>query len=380
MTAPEFLELAISVTLQAALLVIATSWLNRTTRSEALRGRLWTTCYLLLLLLVLNATALPHLRLTQPLQILSRRSTVTLLIAEQSLGNLLLAIWIAGLICQLGQLVRQCLQASRLLRICSPIAPVDLPLTRLNTESPLPTIRQQPVRFLQSTGLASPFCWHFHQPCIVIPDSLLHGNPEQLNLILRHELAHLQIGHPLHVFLQRAVEILFWFHPLIRWSSRQWSLSREFQCDEVAVTTPEEIIQYLKTLLTIAEQHTGKQPSIAAPAMLRHGSELVRRSQRLIQRAQSNDPASIRTAIFPGDERRILSALVAVFLLVTALVWAPVNAVASPGSVMSPWPAWTARILHDFGVNVRDFELNDYRYTLHELQDSRPAAPAASMP
>ena len=63
-----------------------------------------------------------------------------------------------------------------------------------------------------------------------------------------------QANHPLQLFLQRIVEILFWFHPLIWWASRQAAWSREFHCDAAAVTTAERGGVLPRGLLRMAEQ------------------------------------------------------------------------------------------------------------------------------
>ncbi len=49
--------------------------------------------------------------------------------------------------------------------------------------------------------------------------------------------------------------------------------------------------------------------------------------------------------------------------------WLPVNVLASPSSNWSPWPAWSARVLNDFGVKARDFEIHDQAFDLHEFDD-----------
>ena len=35
----------------------------------------------------------------------------------------------------------------------------------------------------------------------------------------------------------------------------------------------------------------------------------------------------------------------------------------------SPWPKWTAGVLHDFGIHARDFEVQGSRDNLQELID-----------
>jgi bla regulator protein blaR1 len=227
------------------------------------------------------------------------------------------------------------------------------------------------VRLVSTATVTSPFCWQFHQPYIVIPEKLLTFDQEDLKFILRHELAHLRTGHPLQVFLQRAIEIAFWFHPVVWWASREWSLAREFQCDDEAVESRSDIVRYLKTLLSIAEQASGDHQLAATLAFIRNRCEMAERARRLVRIAQHDD----RTETQHTHQRRIgiqAASLIAIALVSISIVWVPVNVLASPAARWSPWPAWTAHVLHDFGVQTRDFEVYDHRYALHELFDDGP--------
>jgi hypothetical protein len=57
--------------------------------------------------------------------------------------------------------------------------------------------------------------------------------------------------------------------------------------------------------------------------------------------------------------------------MLAALVWLPVDVLASPRANRWPWPMWNADVLHDFGIQVRDFERFDTRFELHELLDEQ---------
>jgi len=176
-------------------------------------------------------------------------------------------------------------------------------------------------------------------------------------------MEHLRTGHPLQLFLQRVVEVIFWFHPMVWWASHQSALSREFACDRAAIDSSKDIASYLRTLLAIVERgaaQKGERP--ATLAFVRGKSVIAKRARRLVQLAQSNRP---------GD-RQLASSFTASISLVTAavliaFVWLPVNVSASPHGNWSPWPAWTAGVLHDFGISARDYEVYDHRFELREL-------------
>lgn len=369
MTATQFLELIVSVSLQAVVVVAATYWIGRLTDSERVRCRLWTVCYSLLLLLVVNAAVLPHVRLLQPMRPLTRPLAAEVVSLELQLGRVLFWGWAFGAAGSLALLVYRTVQAERFLRSCRAVDPDVVSLAAVAREDadgrPL-LIDRRAVRLVSTAVAAPPFCWQFHQPYIVIPDSLLTFEQDDLKYILRHELAHLRTGHPLQLFLQRTVEILFWFHPLVWRASREWAMAREFLCDDEAVESRGDIIHYLKTLLTIVEQTARDDRPAATLAFVRNRCEMAERSRRLVRLAQqdthteSSEKSTPRAGFATG-------LLLATGLANVLLVWLPVNVLASPDSHWSPWPTWSAGVLNGFGVKARDFEVYDHRYELHEL-------------
>ena len=204
----------------------------------------------------------------------------------------------------------------------------------------------------------------------MIPESLLTFEADNLKFILRHELAHLRTGHPIQVFLQRSVEIIFWFHPMVWWASHESALAREFMCDDEAIEKRSDIVAYLKTLLTIVEQNViAEEPKVGSLAFVRNRNVMAERARRLVRAAQK--PAS------PGRNpmtRRLLTSSAPTLLVVAtamaSMLWLPINVLASSEARWSPWPEWTAGVLHDFGVQTRDFEVYDPHYVLHELLDN----------
>ena len=371
MTATEFLELFVSVSLQVAVVIAATYWIGKLIESEHSRCQLWTVCYSLLLLLVINAAVLPHVRLLQPLRPLTRPLAAELVSLELQLGRVLFWLWAAGGAGSLGLFIYRAAQATKFLRACQAVDPdlVSLPVvTDGKSNRQASQIDGRVIRLVSTSARTPPFCWQFHQPYIVIPESLLTYEPDSLKYILRHELAHLRTGHPLQVFLQRLVEFLFWFHPMVWRASREWSLAREFLCDDEAVESRGDIVRYLKTLLTIVEQTaSGDRPS-ATLTFVRNRCEMAERTRRLVRMAQRESPATS-----PDQSARRAKAatagLLAIAVVTVLLMWVPVNVLASPASHWSPWPTWSARLLNDFGVKARDFEVYDHRYAMHELYD-----------
>jgi beta-lactamase regulating signal transducer with metallopeptidase domain len=373
MTAAQFLEVAVSLSVQAALVVVATYGLARVVDRERTRCRLWAVCFQLLLLLVLVALLLPHPRLLQPWASLDRHTSAGLVRLQQQLGRGAFVLWLVGAVVALGHFVVRSVQTAGFLRACAPIDPSTLCLDDLLGDSQKARAgrsEKRRVRLLGSPRLAGPFCWQFHRPYIVLPQFMLGFTAGRLRPLLLHELEHLRSGHFLGLFLQRLVEAIFWFHPLVWWASRRSALAREFACDDAAIDSRSDIAAYLRSLLAVVEHEHGAADR--RPISLAFGgrtSVVAERTRRLLTLAERGTF---------DTERRVSTVAAFASLpaaaLLAALIWLPVDVLASPRANWSPWPTWTADVLHDFGIDARDFERYDTRFELHELLEEPSGA------
>ena len=85
-----------------------------------------------------------------------------------------------------------------------------------------------------SREVASPVVIGFAKPVILLPVSLMtHLSMNQVEAVLGHELGHLRRRDPWALMMQRVVETVLFFHPLIWWVSRQLDKSREEACDDL---------------------------------------------------------------------------------------------------------------------------------------------------
>lgn len=369
MTSTQFLEMVVSVSVQAAIVIIVAHWLGRLVSSERVQCRLWTICYVVLLTLVVVALLFPHPRLFQPWSAIDSGSATTLVSLELQLGRALFLIWSTGAVISLLVFLIRAVQVNQFLKTCQLIDPSQI-ISDQNQNRILETsgtTLKQRIRLLTSTRLMTPFCSQFHHPYIVLPEYLLGFDQQQLNFIIRHELEHLKTGHPLQLFLQRLVEAVFWFHPMVWWASQQSALSREFACDEAAIDSPAEIATYLRTLLTIIEYSASQVEKTPTTLAFSRGKSLTaKRARRLTQIAKNQ---GVRSRNFvSGFTASFCLCTIAVFI---GCVWVPVDVLASPRANWSPWPTWTAGALHDFGFSVHDFETYNGRIELHELLEHR---------
>ena len=106
------------------------------------------------------------------------------------------------------------------------------------------------------------------RPAILLPLSLRSGmTPEQLAVILTHELAHIRRWDPLINVLQRFIEALLFFHPVVWIVSRQMRRERENCCDDLVLANGNDPSGYASTLLEIARIATTRDSVAATPSL-----------------------------------------------------------------------------------------------------------------
>ena len=104
-----------------------------------------------------------------------------------------------------------------------------------------------------SQTLSTPAVVGWWLPTLVLPTSMLTGlAPEQLRLIILHELAHIQRGDYFVNLAQLWIESLLFFNPAVWWLSRQVRLEREVCCDEAAAAVG-GAASYARALVSAAE-------------------------------------------------------------------------------------------------------------------------------
>jgi beta-lactamase regulating signal transducer with metallopeptidase domain len=135
------------------------------------------------------------------------------------------------------------------------------------------------VRLLESTLVDVPTVIGWIKPVVLLPASALAGlNPEQLEAILAHELAHIRRHDYLVNLLQTLVETLLFYHPAVWWLSRRIRAERENCCDDLAVSLCGDPYTYAKALADLEELRGATGPFVMAA----NGGSLAQRIRRLL--------------------------------------------------------------------------------------------------
>lgn len=137
------------------------------------------------------------------------------------------------------------------------------------------------IEILQSGIIKVPMVLGHIKPLILVPLGLVNGlSMEEVDAILRHEIAHIKRRDYLVNLLQSIVEILFFFNPAVLWLANLIRTERENCCDDLAVSGVETKIDYIKALVSCQEFAT----AMPAYVMAVNGgkSQLINRVQRLV--------------------------------------------------------------------------------------------------
>ena len=127
--------------------------------------------------------------------------------------------------------------------------------------------------------VAAPLVLGIARPLIVLPSALVTGwSPEQVELALLHELAHVRRWDNLVNLLQRVVESALFFHPAV-WVLSGWvRREREYCCDQIVVQHTGRALDYAGALFVLA----GATAAPVAQASCMAENHLVDRIRRIL--------------------------------------------------------------------------------------------------
>jgi beta-lactamase regulating signal transducer with metallopeptidase domain len=141
------------------------------------------------------------------------------------------------------------------------------------------------VRVMASTLVEVPSVVGWLRPVVLVPMAALSGlPPDQLEIVLVHELAHIRRGDYLVNLLQVVAETLLFYHPAVWWVSAQLRRERENCCDDMAVAVGGDRLAYARALLGLEELRIVR-PRLALGAT---DGSLVHRIRRLAGGAAMN--------------------------------------------------------------------------------------------
>jgi beta-lactamase regulating signal transducer with metallopeptidase domain len=166
-------------------------------------------------------------------EVRAARSPAPTTLMPNAAGGLLL-LWLLGVGGCIGRGIWEWRQMRRLRRASEPVRDqqVMAGFTELCRRMRLRVV----PHLLAAPGSGSPLLLGVHRAVIILPASLVTGcSLSELRLMLGHELTHLRRRDLFWAWLPALSQGLFWFHPLVWLSAREWCLAQELACDQMAV-------------------------------------------------------------------------------------------------------------------------------------------------
>ena len=121
------------------------------------------------------------------------------------------------------------------------------------------------IRYCECAWLQAPAVIGWFRPIVLLPVTALTGlSEEQLQLVIVHELAHIQRLDPFVNVFQICVETLLFYHPAVWWLNQRIRAEREHCCDDVAVSLCGNAVEYARALTLMEEWRTAPALAMAA--------------------------------------------------------------------------------------------------------------------
>jgi beta-lactamase regulating signal transducer with metallopeptidase domain len=182
--------------------------------------------------------------------------------------EVLLVVWLGGIAVALLRLLAGLIGTRRVtLRETVSDPTLSRIVTQLQTERGI--VRAVTVRQCAAgSGLPVPLTWGLFRPMLLLPATFLEWPQERQRMVLLHELAHIQRADWAVRILAQIVRALYWFHPLVWWTTHRLLEESERACDDTVLLTGVTPAAYAATLLEVIRTMNRSKTSLSSPASL----------------------------------------------------------------------------------------------------------------
>jgi beta-lactamase regulating signal transducer with metallopeptidase domain/uncharacterized protein YnzC (UPF0291/DUF896 family) len=121
------------------------------------------------------------------------------------------------------------------------------------------------IAYCECKWLQAPAVIGWFRPVVFLPVTALTGlSEDQLQVVIAHELAHIQRFDPFVNVFQVCVETLLFYHPAVWWLNKRIRAEREHCCDDMAVALCGNAVEYARALTLMEEWRSAPVFAMAA--------------------------------------------------------------------------------------------------------------------
>lgn len=137
------------------------------------------------------------------------------------------------------------------------------------------------VRLLVTEEINTPLTYGCLRPTLVVPRSIVEGDPDVLRFCLAHEWSHVERGDLRAWRLAWFGQFALWFQPVFWMLRRELRVCQDFVADHRAANAGAQAIEYSQLLVEFARRGMSR-PVAGAMAFLDQSSQLSRRVKMLL--------------------------------------------------------------------------------------------------
>jgi bla regulator protein BlaR1 len=224
--------------------------------------------------------------------------------AAVSTTSIVLAVWVVGTVVVLMRWMGEWRQVQRYAHGAMPMTMVDgLPVL----SSPL--MRDE---------RCEPGLFGVLGPVILVPEGITNRlTAAEFDAVLAHEACHARRRDNVAAAIQSAVEVIFWFHPLVWWLGRRLRDERERACDEALIGGGVDLDTYARAILSTCRFYVESRcPAVAGIG----GANLRRRVEGIALGRLGRRLTRAQYAAMAGAASLAIAAPIALGVLSTTLI------------------------------------------------------------
>ena len=146
---------------------------------------------------------------------------------------------------------------------------------------------ERPIRVALSNRVISPLLIGFIKPIVIFPVAAINQlSPNEIEMIIRHEIGHIIRNDYLQNIAIRLIEVLMFYHPCVWWITNILKKERENHCDDYVLAGSPDRLSYAKTLFKIRELQTQHSYGLAL-AFSDDNKTLLNRIKRILNQKQN---------------------------------------------------------------------------------------------